>query len=94
MNTTSFGDIVKDIKPRKRTTKARCPHQEMMGMVKAEGWAVGRWVGAWAKLIKQSGINFFDLRRIIEKSKTLQDYSPRGFVRNRLQKKDWVKHFD
>ena len=94
MTTTPFGEVAKDIKPRKPTTKARCPHQEMMGMVKDAGWAVGGWVGAWAKFIKQSGINSFDLEKLIKKAKTLKDYSPRGFVRNRLQKKDWVKYFD
>lgn len=94
MNTPSFGDLVKDFKPRKCTTKARCPHQEMIGLIKAEGWAAGGWVGAWARLIKQSKINFIDLRRLVDKAKTLKGYEPRGFVRNRLINRDWVKYFD
>ena len=48
----------------------------------------------WAKLIKQSGINDIDLERLISKASALKDYCPRGFVRNRLQKKDWLKYFD
>lgn len=86
-----FGDIAQNIKPKE--TKAHCEHQDMMGMLKDAGFAVGKWQGMWARLLKSSRINYYDLERLMN-VKVPKEYSKRGFVRNRLQNRDWVKFFD
>ena len=93
MNITSIGEIAKNIKPKKPTTKAKCEHQDMMGLVKQEGWTGGRWAGAWGRLIKDSRIGFNDLERLIGIANNLKGFSPRGFVRNRLNDRDWIQYF-
>ena len=76
-------------------TKARCQHQELMELVINAGYAPKKFQPRWAKWLKQSGINSIDLKRLIEVAKKLPaDYSPAGFVRNRLLAQDWVKYFD
>jgi hypothetical protein len=75
-------------------TKAVVQHQELMGIVVGEGYAVGRWVGSWGKWIKSSGINVYQMEKLIRKAKSLEaqkKVQACGFVRNRLQKKDWHK---
>lgn len=76
-------------------TKAHCAHQAMMEMVINEGYATKEWQPIWARIIKQSGISDLDLKRIIQLARSLpKQYSPAGFVRNRLIQKDWIKYFD
>lgn len=81
-------------KMEKPETKAVVEHQDMMGMVVNEGYATGRWVASWGKWIKSSGVTSYQLERLIQKAKSLEaqkKVSACGFVRNRLQKKDWHK---
>lgn len=68
--------------------KKEVEHQAMMGRLVKEGYAVGRYVGMWGKLVKSSGVTDFQLEKLIKKARTLKDYSPCGFVRNRLQTKN------
>jgi hypothetical protein len=66
----------------------------MMEMVIVEGYAKGKWIPVWARIIKHSGINDLELERLIELAKSLPaNYSACGFVRNRLIEKDWIKYF-
>jgi len=78
----------------KRSSKARCAHQAMMEMVIIAGFAPKQFQPMWARLIKQSGINDLDLQRLIVVARKLNGYCPRGFVRNRLRDKDWLRYFD
>lgn len=71
--------------------KTEVEHQAMMGLLVEAGYAVGRWQGMWGKLLKQSDINHIDLKRLMDIKPS--GYDHRGFVRNRLQKKDWIKFF-
>ena len=71
--------------------KQEVAHQTMMGMVIAEGWAPKRYQGLWGRWIKASGITPYDLERLIAYAKSLEDFCPRGFTRNRLKKGDWHK---
>jgi len=65
-----------------------------MGMVIDEGYAKKEWLPIWSHIIKKSGISDVDLERLIRVARTLPSrYSPAGFVRNRLIRKDWIKHF-
>ncbi len=89
----SIKELIESQTPKKQITKARCQHQHMMEMVIKAGFApTMRYQGMWARVIKNSGINDIDLKRLIEKSQLLDNYCPRGFVRNRLQKKDWINY--
>lgn len=75
-------------------TKAHCAHQAMMEMVIGEGYAKGKWIPVWARIIKRSGINDLELERLINLARSLPSkYSACGFVRNRLIEKDWIKYF-
>jgi len=78
----------------KPSSKACCAHQAMMGMVITAGFAPKKFQPMWARLIKQSGISDLDLQRLIAIAHQLNGYCPRGFVRNRLRDKDWIKYFD
>ena len=64
-------------------------HQAMMGLVVKEKWAVGQYLGMWGKLIKDSKVNEYQLRDLIDDANILKYYSPRGYVRNRLSDKDF-----
>jgi len=75
-------------------TKASVEHQELMGMVVDAGFAKGRWVASWGKWIKASGINTFQMEKLIRKAFALErskSINACGFTRNRLQRKDWHK---
>ena len=68
-------------------------HQEKMAIV-AGKYANGRWVGAWAKWIKDSNISLYQLDKLVLTAESLERQGKAdacGFVRNRLQKKDWHK---
>ena len=91
----SFAEIASSIKPKKSITKACSEHQAMMERVIKAGFATTkRTESMWAGWIKYSAINDIDLERTISKAQSLVGYSPRGFVRNRLQNRDWYKFFD
>lgn len=78
----------------KSETKAHCAHQAMMEMVILEGYAKGKWLPVWARIIKESGINDIELEQLIGVARSLpNEYSPCGFVRNRLVERDWTKYF-
>ena len=78
----------------KPESKAHCAHQAMMEKVIIEGYAKGKWIPVWARIIKHSGINDLEFERLIDLAKSLPTkYSACGFVRNRLIKKDWFKYF-
>jgi hypothetical protein len=86
--------IAFDQKRFKSETKAHCAHQAMMEMVITEGYAKGKWIPVWARIIKRSGINDLELERLIDLAQSLPGkYSACGFVRNRLIEKDWIKYF-
>ena len=81
--------------PKKPETKASCAHQAMMEIVINEGYATKEWQPMWARIIKLSGINDLDLKRLVHLARSLpSQYSPAGFVRNRLIHKDWTKYFE
>ena len=65
----------------------------MMGLLVDAGYAVDRWKGMWGKLLKSSKINEIDLKRLLAVPLP-ETYNKRGFVRNRLQRGDWVEYFD
>ena len=67
--------------------KKEVEHQAMMGLVIEEGYAKGVYLGLWGRIIKESKITEFQLKKLIQKANTLTDYSSRGYVRNRLQDK-------
>ena len=73
--------------------KVPAQHRAMMGILVDVGYAKGRYQGMWAKLLKESGINDIDLKRLLAVT-IPKEYSKRGFVRNRLQNRDWAKYFD
>ena len=73
--------------------RATFEHQEKMAIV-AGKFASGRWVGAWAKWIKDSSISLYQLDKLVLIAECLErrgKANARGFVRNRLQKKNWHK---
>jgi hypothetical protein len=75
------------------TDRAAVEHQEKMAIV-ANKYANGRWVGAWAKWIKGSNISLYQLDKLVVFADSLERQGKAnacGFVRNRLQKKDWHK---
>ena len=77
-----------------RGVKAKCAHQAMMELVINEGYATKEWQPMWARIIKTSGINDVDLNRLVGIARMLpNNYSPAGFVRNRLIHRDWIKYF-
>ena len=89
MKKLSFGHL-----PQGTSSEAHCAHQAMMEMVITEGYATKEWQPMWAHIIKNSGISDVDLERLIRIARTLPSrYSPAGFVRNRLIRKDWISHF-
>lgn len=54
-----------------------------------------KWRGMWAKLVKNSGVQPFQLEKIINVGARLERLGKaqgRGFTRNRLQNKDWHKY--
>ena len=65
-------------------------HQEKMAIV-AGKFANGRWVGVWAKWIKDSNISLYQLDKLVVFAECLERKGKAnacGFIRNRLQKKD------
>ncbi|MEJ8568857.1 hypothetical protein [Elongatibacter sediminis] len=81
-------------KKREFTIEEKIParHRAMMGLLVNIGYAKDKYQGMWAKLLKESGINDIDLKRLLDLS-IPKEYSKRGFVRNRLQNRDWSKYF-
>ncbi len=73
--------------------KVPAQHRVMMGILVNVGYAKDKYQGMWAKLLKESGINDIDLKRLLAVT-IPKEYSKRGFVRNRLQNRDWAKYFD
>ena len=65
----------------------------MMSIVSGR-YANGRWVGAWAKWIKDANISLYQLDKLVHVAESLERKGKAnacGFVRNRLQNKDWHK---
>ncbi len=86
-----IGSVLGDMSRFSIEEKQAVEHQKMMGVLVDAGWAVGRWTGAWGKLLKTSHITLYDLERLVRHAQSLSSFCPRGFVRNRLQNKDWHK---
>lgn len=77
----------------KITEKPGTEHQEMMAIV-ASKYAKDRWIGAWAKWIKDSHVSLYQLEKLIALAEELERKKKAnacGFVRNRLQNKDWPR---
>ena len=76
-----------------KATDSVVQHQEMMGRIKEAGWLTPKWTGAWGQYIKSSKITDYDLERLIRYAQAHAHlFDARGFVRNRLQDKDWHKY--
>jgi hypothetical protein len=66
-------------------------HHQKMAMV-LNRYATGDWIGAWGKWIKDSKITLYQLDKLIEYAEGLERKGKAnacGFIRNRLQNKDW-----